>query len=355
MRLKSSLLIASLLMAPAALFSGSAEAAVPSLQVNPLEYQSTITGTDVRNGYVDVSNPTDTTINIQASVQGFRQDDLAGDLAFFQDSQVQQGIVLGLNQFTLGPRDAIRVTFSVDPTRLPKGGVYAAIFFRTVPPNQSSSSSFITESANIGTLLLLQNGPGKAVGSITKLTLPFWQFGAGLTGQGRYMNTNNTAVPIAFSPKLTSHIWPWGKGAQFTGPLVLPGSTRQFSLTRSGSYFGLLPVSLTDQTTGQVVTSWVFACTGGYALGILFLVLFLGVIFAYRLFRGRPLLPKDLLSPAQKFWSKLTNRHKKPKPPVRRQMDSIVRKAVPTVKKVQIPLESDNKSDEGPEPNSAAE
>jgi hypothetical protein len=289
-------------VATSLLVAAPASAAAPGLQVNPLEYRNTITGTDVRNGFVDVSNPTDTTLNIVASVQGFRQADLAGDLAFFQDAQVQQGIVLGLSQFELGPRDAIRDTFSVDPTKLPKGGVYAVIFFRTVPPTQSSSSSFVTESANIGTLLLLQNGSGKAVGSITKLSLPFWQFGSGLDGTGQYKNTDNSAAPIAFSPKLTSHILPWGRGASFTGPLVLPGSTRTFTLARPGSYFGLLPVSLTDQTNGQTVTRWVVACTGIYAFILMFLVILLGLIVGYRTLRGLSLVPRHVKSGAFKIF-----------------------------------------------------
>jgi|GEM_PF-796674 len=250
-----------------------AQAAAPGLQLNPLEYQSSLKGPDVENGFIDVANPGDTSINVVASVEGFRQADLAGDLSFFTSSQLDQGIVVGLPQFNLGPRQAVRVAFSVDPGELPKGGVYAVIFFRTVPPSQSSSTSFIAESANVGTLLLLQNGPAQDIGRIRQFSLGFWQFGSGLSGGGQYENTNATAAPVAFSPKLTSHVWPWGRATGFTGPLVLPGATRTFTFNRPGSYFGLLPVTLTDPTSGAVTIRWVLACTGLYAFALLIVVL----------------------------------------------------------------------------------
>ncbi len=268
----------SLAVAPAA------RASTPGLQVNPLEYQSTLKGTDIESGFIDVANPGDTSINVVSNVEGFRQADLAGDLAFFNSTPLNQGIVVGLPQFSLGPRQAIRVSFSVDPSRLPKGGVYAVIFFRTVPPNQSSSSSFIAESANVGTLLLLQNGPAQKTGRIKQLNLGFWQLGSGISGSGEYGNTGGDTA-AAVKPVITSHVWPWGRATRFTGPLVLPGSTRAFSFSRPGSYAGLLPVTLIDPTTGAATTRWVVACTGGYAFALLIAVILALFWLVYHLTR----------------------------------------------------------------------
>jgi hypothetical protein len=295
------------------LFPAVALADAPSLQVNPLKYQSTLIGSDVRGGFVDVSNPTDTTVSIQADVQGFRQDDLAGDLSFFSNLAIQQAITLGLTQFQLGPQEAVRITFSVDPTKLPKGGTYAAIFFRTVPPEQSSNTSYVSESANVGTLLMLQNGPlGQQIGQVTKFELPSVQLGNGIQGTAEYKNTDNSTAPVAFYPKLTTRIFPWGYPSKLTGPYVLPDSTRKFQIIRPGSYFGLVPVTLTDSVSEVATTRWVLVCTGTYAFIFLFLFALAIVLVASRVFRGKRLLPRSL-----RFW----RRGEKPK--AGRAMDTI--------------------------------
>lgn len=282
------LITISLLLMPSLALASS-----PELQVNPLKYVTTMIGPDVQDGYIDVANPSDTQVNIQATVQGFRQDDLAGNLSFFNNQAIQAAIKLSSTQFTLGPQQAVRVPFSVDPRQLPQGGVFAAIFFRTIPPAQSAATSFVSESANVGTLLLLQNGPADArIGRVAKLTMPFLQLGNGLYGTAQYQNTNHSTAPVAFSPALTAKIQPFGKPVHVTGPYVLPGSTRQFQVSRPGSYFGLLPFSLIDSSSGATTTRWVLACTGIYAFLLLYLFALIVVWVIARLMRRLPLLPK---------------------------------------------------------------
>lgn len=234
-----------------------------SLDVSPQKYEDTL-GTAAKSGSIDVSNPSDTTVSVVSEVAGFRQADLDGNLAFFHDDELSAGIKVGLTSFDLGPREAVRVSFVVDPTKLPKGGVYAVIFFRTIPPAVTSNTSYIAESANVGTLLMLQNGPGNAVGQVTQLTLPFWQFGSGLSGVAHYTNTNRNTSATAFSPALDLRVLPWGRLTKLSGPYVLPGSTRKFDLDRRGSYLGLVPVTLIDSASGHTKTRWVFAVTGWY-------------------------------------------------------------------------------------------
>jgi len=267
-------LLASLLLLTALLPAIPAEADVPGLQVNPLQYEDTLTSGSVRLGYIEVSNPSDTTITLESRVQGFRQKDNAGRLSFFDDPQISDGIKVDLAKFDLGSHEAIRVAFSVDPTKLPKGGVYAVIFFRTLPPAQSANSSYVAESANIGTLLLLQNGgPGVHVGQISHLNLPFWQFGNGITGTLDYRNTDRSTTAVGFKPALTARVFPWGSSPSLATGLVLPSSVRQFAVNRAGSFFGLLPVTLTDAESHQHRTGWVFAVTGWYQLLVIILLM----------------------------------------------------------------------------------
>jgi hypothetical protein len=258
------------------------------LQINPLKYEDTLTSGQVKAGHIDVANPGDTTVTIAADVQGFRQIDLDGDLQFFRDEALAAGIIPDQAQFDLGPHESVRVPFSVNPAKLPRGGIYAAIFFRTVPTVPASSSSYIAESANVGTLLILNNGARASVGGhIVGFNLPFWQFGAGLAGSLTYQNTANPAGGAAIYPALSSQVLPWTGRAKFTGPFIMPGATRQFAFSRAGAYLGLLPVTILDPVTGRVTTRWVLACTGWWRLA---LPLVLVVIIVW-LAAGRPRRP----------------------------------------------------------------
>ena len=266
----------------------------PRLQVAPLQYTDNLNSNTVRTGFIDVSNPTDAPIHLSSSVKGFRQTGTNGDLQFYDDPDLTSGIKVDLTSFDLGPREAVRVLFSVDPTKLPRGGVYAAIFFRTSPTNQASTSSdsFVVQSANVGTLLILTNGgPGAHRGSITKLSLPFWQFGTGLHGGLNYRNTDTSQVAVAFIPALSSSVLPWGHATKLTTGLVLPGVTRRFGLDRPGSYLGLLPVTISDAATGNHSTVWVFACTGA-SWWVLLLILVLALLIVSRRLWGFPPLPR---------------------------------------------------------------
>jgi hypothetical protein len=247
------------------LIAAPAQADVPSLQVSPLQYEDTLKPNRVSGGYIDVSNPSDSTVDITSTVRGFKQVGTNGDLEFFDDPDLSAAIKVGLESFSLGPREAVRVVFSVNASKLPGGGIYAAIFFRTTPPKQTSSSSFITQSANVGTLLILNNGPAtQHHGKVDGLKIGLWQFGDRLAGSFRFQNTDRTARPIGFKPQLTARVLPWGHRQITSTGLVLPGVTRQFDFARTGSYFGLLPVTIHDADSDAHATTWVIACTGWY-------------------------------------------------------------------------------------------
>ncbi|QQR52233.1 hypothetical protein IPG36_06760 [bacterium] len=48
----------------------------------PLQYEAALDGGKVSTGYVDVANPTGTSILIKSSVRGFRQTGIDGQLEF---------------------------------------------------------------------------------------------------------------------------------------------------------------------------------------------------------------------------------------------------------------------------------
>jgi hypothetical protein len=253
-------------------FAPSVAFADASLQLNPLKYEDTLPDATVRQGFVEVSNPSDTSVTVTTSVRGFKQADLDGNLAFFDDPQLTAGIIPDLATFSLGPREAIRVTFSVNPAKLPRGGVYAALFFRTQPEASASNVSYLLESANIGTLLLLQNGPsGKASGEISKLSFPLWQLGGGIKGAITYHNKDRNTGGSAVTPRLSVKIPLIGKEHNPSSALVLPQSSRIIPVTLAGSYFGILPLQVSAEGAATK-TIWIIACTGWYSYVLLVLI-----------------------------------------------------------------------------------
>lgn len=253
----------------------------PALQVAPLQYTGSLQSGHASQGFIDVSNPADTTIQIQSSVKGFRQTGTNGDLQFFDSPELTSAITVDLDTFSLGPREAVRVFFTIDASKLPRGGVYAAIFFRTTVPAQSANTSYVVEQANVGTLLILNNGhPGPGHGEIN-LNLPFWQFGSGLHGALAFTNADHSPTATAIKPIFATRVLSWGRANSMPGGLVLPGYTRGFELSRPGSYLGPLPVTVADSVTRAHNTAWVFAVTGVYAW--LVPLLALGAIVLHRL------------------------------------------------------------------------
>jgi hypothetical protein len=262
-----------LLTATSLALPSAALANAPGLQVSPLLYEDTLSD-KVKNGHIDVANPTDAQVIVDTSVRGFRQQGTDGDLSFYDDTDLAAAIKVDLHEFSLGPREAVRVQFAVDPSKLPQGGVYAAIFFQTKPSDQSSNSSYVAQSANVGTLLALRNGTSVAPsGHITSVHMPFWQFGNGLSGNATIANTGPASGGIAYHPGLTTQVFPWGHVTHQSAGLILPSSTRRFDIARSGSFLGLLPVKVADAATSSATTVWVFACTGWYAWGLIVILL----------------------------------------------------------------------------------
>ena len=309
----------------------AANAEAPGLQLTPLQYVGDLTPGKTKSGYVDVANPSASTVAIQSRVQAFRQIGNQGKLEFYDDARYSEAIKVDLVSFELGPREAVRVPFTVSPSKLPGGGVYAVIFFRTVPPAQSAASSYVAESANLGTLLELTNGPaGPHRGRVAVASFKFFQFGRGLTGTLTYENTDTTERPVGFRPALDVRLAPWAKPHRLTAGLVLPGATRDFAVSKPGSYFGILPMSITDTDTGVKTTRWILICTGWCQWAVLvgLVAILLVVAFGRRLPRAF-MRPGKALPSAWRAIRRKIRAKPVPKPAPRRSLDGVVLRSGP--------------------------
>lgn len=238
-------------------------AAIPAIQVSPLKYQDTLAGATSKLGFVDVSNPTDSTISLHSEVEAFRQINLSGDLQFYKDDAITQGITVSATDFQVGPREADRIAFTINPQKMPKGGVYAVIFFSTVPTTSQNNGTIILQSAKAGTLLILDNGgPGKKQGHLSRYDIPLLQIGGGLVGNMQYSNTGPAPGSIAYNPTIGVRASWWGNPSFVNGPLIFPGNTREFGLSKPGNYLGIVPIIFSDKDTGTQSIKLVFAITG---------------------------------------------------------------------------------------------
>lgn len=256
------------------LIAGTVKAAAPAVKIAPLKYQESIPLDKPKTGFVDVSNPATEKIILTPEIQAFRQIGTQGELEFYNDEAVQAGITINIQEFELGPREAARITFSIDPKKLRPGGVYAAIFFKTRPALTAAAGNQVMASARAGSLLILDIGAGGTKsGRISKVNVNRFNFGNSLRGAFEYTNTANGALPIAFNPKFTVKYGLLGGKTSAAGPLVLPKSTRSISFTKNGSYFGIVPITVEDATgSSKPVTAYALAITGFWRWVVMLLV-----------------------------------------------------------------------------------
>lgn len=192
------------------------------LKVAPLEYKATLRENERLKGFVDVSNPSSQKVNVRATVQGFKQIDDAGGLQFFDDGRIAAGIKPELPSFELGPREALRLTFTIEGKTLPEGDVYAALFLTTEP---SQPRAGIGQSVRVGTILSLVNkNPGSRKAEVTDLKFPFIQLSD--TASGTYSVKNTGPGETGFYPKVKLSSWPGKQTKEQESTLVFGGRER---------------------------------------------------------------------------------------------------------------------------------
>lgn len=192
-------------------------------------------------------------------MQAIRQTGLNGDLDYYSDPRLASGIRLPSGSILLPPRAAVNVRFVLDPSSLPPGGVYAAIFFQTVPPPVHAPGSRINQALRLGTLLLLQNGyKGTAKASIESLQLPNFSYAHSLIGSA-VVNNRGT---LAFYPQLSARVNGFHAGMKVGSPYILPASRRQLQFELTGNYIGPIHIVFADRQHQLVASDWIWVVTG---------------------------------------------------------------------------------------------
>lgn len=203
-----------------------------SLKVAPLEYRASLKENERKQGVVDVSNPAPVAVTVAVSVQAFRQIDNDGGLQFYDDKQVATGVKPELSNFELGPREALRLYFTIDGRSLPAGDVYAGIFFTTAPRQAQNG---VGQSVRVGTLLSLVNkAPGSRAADVTGLNLPLLQLGETVKGDYRVKNTGPDGS--GFYPAVTVSSWPGDETKRIESSLVFGGRERSNDLALKTGY-----------------------------------------------------------------------------------------------------------------------
>lgn len=217
-----------LMFAGSIFYSQTADAT--SLKVAPLEYRTSLGQAEKKKGFIDVSNPSDQKMIVKTSVQAFRQIDDQGTLQFYDNEQLSKGVLLDLDEFELGPKEAVRMYFLLDGTKLPTGDVFGAIFFTTSP---SQASAGVGQSVRLGTVLSIVNGtPGSRQASVTDISLPQFSFNPQIKGTYTIKNTADPSKSTGFYPQVSLKTIPFGESKEVAGKLVFAGRTRvnEFSI-----------------------------------------------------------------------------------------------------------------------------
>lgn len=264
-----------ILFVVAAAIGTSTPVGAASLKVAPLKYDTTLKSGEKKKGFIDVSNPTGQAVVVRTSVEAFRQTDDDGTLQFFDSEQLRAGVKLDLDEFELGPREAVRMYFLLDPTRLPTGDVYGAIFFSTAPAKQTSG---VGQAVKLGTLLSIVNGtPGPRDAEITDMSVSWLQLSDSIAGSYRIKNTANPSRATGFYPTVQLRASPLGEAKKQTGKLTFAGITRTNEFTLRTPPIGIYQVSVGYQ--GGVKSAWVVVASPAALIALAVAMLAAGFIW----------------------------------------------------------------------------
>lgn len=253
----------------------------PALQIQPLQHVDQLAKGERKRGFVDITNVQAQAIDVELSVQGFRQTDNSGTLVFFDDERLSRGIQLDLYDARIPAHKTLRLYFVADSTRLPSGDVFAAIFARITGQAGKGSDT----SVRLGSLLMLTNGsPGAREAKVSALTLPWFQAGSGIEGQVSITNTAASQTASGFFPEVAVQVWPF-RPTTLHSPLVYAGNTRTVSFRMPGDYIGVYHVAASYQ--GHGVSRWVVAITGYWRWVAPIIVTILGGIVLWFLQRSK--------------------------------------------------------------------
>lgn len=239
-------------------FINADTAQAQGVQLRPLLYHEFVEAGEKKKGFVDVSNPTNSPLKLRTEVQSFKQVDAEGKLEFFDLEYLDEGVKPDLEEFTLGPKEALRLYFLVDSAKLPPGDVFAALFVKSV----ADESIGVAQSVRAGTLMILENGEGgPRDAALSELDVGFLQVGEQISGSVKVKNAADPDKSTAFFPEITLALGPWFvQGTTHEGPLVFAGIERTIDFMLPSNHFG--PYELTVSAHGAEVSQWIFLVTG---------------------------------------------------------------------------------------------
>ena len=256
---------------------GDSSAQAQSLQIQPTIYQDVhLKKGERKKAFVDIRNLSSAAQIIAMKVQAFRQTDDNGALAFYDNEQIEQGVVLDLKEFELRGGEAARVYFLMDGTKLPQGDVFAAIFAQTSPEDEAAA-----QSAQVGSLVTITNGTlSSHTANVSQLSAAPLQIGDSLDAQYAITNPADEKTATGFFPEITVHAWPYDTRS-VQGPLLFAGRTRSIQYHQPGNYFGI--INLQVSAGGQQASRLLFAVTGYWRwLAPLILVVIIGSAWAVK-------------------------------------------------------------------------
>ena len=226
--------------------------AISSLKIQPLSYETQLQKGERKTGFIDISNPSGQSVKVTTSVEAFRQVDDDGRLEFFESEAAEKGITPDLKSFTLGPREAQRMMFELDGTKLPDGDVFAALFFTTKPDEGGA----VAQAVRVGTLFIIENGtPGSRKAEITNLQTDFLQIGAVIDGEYSVKNTAKKGQVTGFTPLVDIKLSPFGSTQQRDSSLVFAGRERSNNFSYRTNLPGLYRLSASYDDSSQ--SRWV--------------------------------------------------------------------------------------------------
>lgn len=228
-----------------------------SVRITPLEYRTELKSGERKKGFVDITNPSNESVNLKLYVNGFSQVDNKGNLTFFNNEQLSKGLLLDYDSTTLEAQQTLRLYFIADGTKLPPGDVFGVIFAETDPGDKPGA----TTSVRVGTLVMITNGtPGPRQAEISQLDVPFWQLGSDLSGEVTVRNTAAKGAATGFFPEISVESMPWGAKSTFTGPLIFAGNARTSDFAVPSNQFGLYTIKV--KANNSEATKVVFLMTG---------------------------------------------------------------------------------------------
>lgn len=251
------------------------------LKVAPLEYPVALKKGEKQKGFIDLSNPAGVAVRVKTSVQAFEQTDNKGTLRFYDDEAVSRGVKPDLDEFELGPREAIRMYFLVDGSELPSGDVFAAIFFTTQPVAKGAG---VTELVRLGTILSIVNGtPSGRQAEISRLDIPTFQFGDTVRGSYAVKNTSDPKQSTGFYPSVVLAVDPFHEETVVRSRLVFANRVRDNSFELSTSRIGLHKISVSYGTNTK--EKWVLILNTPVV--VIFVISVLGGVAFWRLKKRR--------------------------------------------------------------------